>query len=83
MYLSGFCGILYIEDTAAIVYRYMGITADTNFVGFADSEAVSGYAKEEVTALSSNGLINGYPDNTFKPKNTITRAEIAAVLYNL
>lgn len=26
------------------------------------------------------GLINGYPDHTFRPKNTITRAEIAAIL---
>ncbi|WP_282941653.1 S-layer homology domain-containing protein [Paenibacillus sp. RC67] len=26
------------------------------------------------------GLINGYPDHTFRPKNTITRAEISAIL---
>lgn len=28
----------------------------------------------------TNGLINGYPDGTFKPDNPITRAEMAAIL---
>lgn len=27
------------------------------------------------------GLINGYPDGSFRPKDTISRAEIAAILY--
>lgn len=28
-------------------------------------------------------LVKGYPDNTFKPRNTITRAEIAAVMVRM
>ena len=28
----------------------------------------------------SSGLINGYPDGTFRPNNPITRAEMAVVL---
>ena len=71
------------EDTAAIIYRYMGISADTNAKSFADSASISGYAKEAVGTLSSKGIINGYPDNSFKPKNTITRAETASILYNI
>ncbi|MBR1737207.1 MAG: S-layer homology domain-containing protein, partial [Firmicutes bacterium] len=71
------------EDTAAIIYRYMGISADTNAKTFADSASISGYAKEAVGTLSSKGIINGYPDNSFKPKNTITRAETASILYNI
>lgn len=31
----------------------------------------------------ANELINGYPDGTFKPNNTITRAEIATILNRL
>ena len=36
----------------------------------------------EIAALTLNnlGLINGYPDGTFKPDNTITRAEFAAIV---
>lgn len=33
----------------------------------------------EVKKLVDLGLISGYPDGTFKPKNNITRAEIAAI----
>ena len=71
------------EDTAAIIYRYMGISADTNAKSFADSASISGYAKEAVGTLSSKGIINGYPDNSFKSKNTVTRAETASILYNI
>ena len=36
----------------------------------------------ETAALTLNtlGIINGYPDGTFKPDNTITRAEFAAIV---
>ena len=71
------------EDAAAVIYRYMGIPADTNDNTFADFASISDYAKEAVGTLSSNGIINGYPDNSFKPKNTITRAETASILYNI
>ena len=33
----------------------------------------------EVTKLIDLGLISGYPDGTFRPKNNITRAEIATI----
>lgn len=35
-----------------------------------------------VKSLKS-GIIKGYEDNTFKPKNNITREEIASILYNI
>ena len=37
-------------------------------------------AEIHVLTLNSLGLINGYPDGTFKPDNTITRAEFAAIV---
>ena len=39
------------------------------------SDIVSHWAKNEISAASNNGWINGYPDGTFKPDNHITRAE--------
>ena len=35
---------------------------------------------EPITALSEKGVINGYPDNTFKPANKVTRAEFAKMI---
>ena len=61
----------------------MGISADTNAKVFSDSANVSGYAKDAVGTLSAKGIINGYPDNSFKPKNTVTRAETASILNNI
>ncbi|HHZ02484.1 MAG TPA: S-layer homology domain-containing protein [Tissierellia bacterium] len=36
--------------------------------------------QEAVGVLSSYGIINGYPDNSFKPDKVITRAEMAKVV---
>ncbi|GAA0367899.1 S-layer homology domain-containing protein [Bacillus horti] len=38
------------------------------------------HAKEEIEALIEAGIINGYTDGTFKPRNEITRAEVAKIL---
>ncbi|MEE0776225.1 MAG: S-layer homology domain-containing protein, partial [Bacillota bacterium] len=35
-----------------------------------------------VMALAEEGIVNGYPDGTFKPNGKITRAEIATVISN-
>ena len=37
-----------------------------------------GYAA--ISSLSSQGIVSGYPDNTFKPDTTVTRAEFATML---
>ena len=37
---------------------------------------------EAVEIATSNGIINGYPDGTFKPNNPITRAEASAIISN-
>ena len=71
------------EDTAAIIFRYLGVDATAENNSFADTNEISAYALDAVNTLSAEGIINGYPDNTFRPKNTITRAEAAAVLYGV
>lgn len=38
------------------------------------------WAKEDIQYLVDNGLVNGYEDNTFRPDEKITRAEMAALL---
>lgn len=43
------------------------------------SDIPAGY-KAEINYLIDKGIISGYPDNTFKPNNKITREEVAAVI---
>jgi chitodextrinase len=38
------------------------------------------WAEETVSELAYRGIISGYPDGTFLPDKTVTRAEIAALL---
>ena len=50
---------------------------------FADESDVSDYAKEAVRIFAGIGVLSGYDDNTIRPFNTITRAEVAKVLYEI
>lgn len=48
------------------------------------SDVEDGYwAKDIIEAIADAGLMQGYPDGTFKPDQPVTRAELAAVLKNL
>ena len=59
-------------EFAAIAARFDD-KANTTAADFSD--IASHWAKDEISAASNNGWINGYPDGTFKPDNHITRAE--------
>lgn len=48
---------------------------------FKDGNSIAVWAKPEVTALSAEKVINGYPDGNFKPKRDLTRAECAVLIY--
>jgi len=67
------------EEAAAMFGRLLGLTSSAA-VPFDDRSAISTYAASYITAVAEAGIINGYPDGTFKPKNEITRAEVAKVL---
>lgn len=55
----------------------------TTMLGAVPSQAVAAdlsdisnhWAKSQIESLINKGVVTGYPDNTFKPDNTITRAE--------
>lgn len=63
----------------AILYRLEGSPAvGTN--RFSDV-APGAYYAAAVSWASSNGIVNGYGDGTFRPNNLITREQLAAFLY--
>ncbi len=71
------------QDVAVILYRLFGTKLDqADDMSFADSANVADYARTAVSTLGRAGIINGYEDGTFKPQNSITRAEIAQLMAN-
>ncbi|WP_422487039.1 S-layer homology domain-containing protein [Gudongella sp. DL1XJH-153] len=68
-------------EFAALISRALD-KEETHNHGFSDvkeSDWFSGY----VGAAKASGLIKGYPDNTFKPQDKITRQEASMVIYNI
>lgn len=51
----------------------------SNKIAFNDLDE-NHWAYEVVNSLSSKGVINGYEDNTFRPDNTVTRAEFIKLI---
>lgn len=75
------------EDMAVMCTRALKSIGDYTEPGegavFGDIQDVSDYAASAVAAMSERGVINGYDDNTFRPKNNATRAEAAKIIYML
>ena len=70
----------YPEPVALKLIRFDD-KANTTAADFSD--IASHWAKDEISAASNNGWINGYTDGTFRPNNKITRAEVAMIFYRL
>lgn len=80
-YINGGSSITRAE-VAVLFQNAFGLKADaSNRKSFQD--AVPSWAAASVDALSSNGVINGYPNATFKPDAEATRAEIVVMLMRL
>ena len=71
------------EEVAYAVYTGMQISESVTdkSISFRDQADISTDDLEAVKKLNKIGVITGYPDDTFRPKANITRAETAAVLY--
>ena len=70
------------EQAAKIISNYKKIE-DDNFDKlnkYKDAINVSSWAKDSVEGVLEQGYMNGYSDNTFRPKNNITRAEAVVTL---
>ena len=75
--------------TGLAVTVVLGITAPTVKV-FANQQAISTtvvtdvadnhWAKKQIDAFIKEGILQGYPDKTFRPSNKITRAEFVRIV---
>ena len=56
---------------------------DGTALKFADVQNISDWAYDGISKCVAVGAVNGYEDNTIRPKNTISRAEMATLLSKL
>lgn len=71
------------EEACALIMRYLGVEPKSSYSTFADAGQISGEYLPYVIAATENNIIKGYPNNTFRPKNTITRAEASTIFYRM
>lgn len=72
------------EDACVMIARAAKLSNDNTetLAKFADADSVSDYARGAVAVLAELGIVNGTPEGSFLPKNSITRAETAVIIYN-
>ncbi len=70
------------EQLVTILYRFFGEPeADTLVLaGYADANAISGYAVDAMAWAVGNGIVNGITETVLAPQGTATRAQIATIL---
>lgn len=66
------------EQMAVYVARALSLSTGAPSVPFTDHAVIGKLPL--VNAAASRGLIGGYPDGSFKPKNNLTRAETAVII---
>ncbi len=68
------------QDTAVIASRLLEFSPNVSDTEFSDSDEISEYAKDAVTAMQNIGIISGMGDGRFAPKESLTRAQAAKII---
>lgn len=87
-YINGYPdGLIRPEGSAtraelATMLTNLGVARNVTFTGGFPDVDDSHWAAKSIQLLKSAGVMSGYPDGEFKPGNTITRAEMATIVFN-
>lgn len=69
------------EEAVTMLVNSLKVSTDDLYpFDISDQNQISSWALEATTYAWNKGIINGYPDGTFRPKVNITRAEVACLL---
>ena len=80
------------QQLFAVISAITILVASINAIGPVNAAKVSSpavkdiaghWAESSITSMINKGYVNGYPDGTFKPNATITRAEFMKMIVNL
>lgn len=70
------------QDMARAIVLVEGLAINTSGTGFSDVPQSSPFFQYIMTA-KNNGILTGYPNGTFKPAGSLTRAESAQVIFKI
>jgi len=70
------------QEAAKIISTVYDLIESNSVLNFKDEGQIDSWAKNYIIAVNSNGVMNGYNDNTFRPTQNITRAEMAKIICN-
>ncbi|MNP63158.1 hypothetical protein D3C76_1585230 [compost metagenome] len=70
-------------ELIARAYDKFHLHSASEGVTFTDTAGLSASRQESLNKAVAAGLIGGYPDGTFRPEETLTRAEAFKVLSGL
>ncbi|MBE0448229.1 MAG: S-layer homology domain-containing protein [Actinobacteria bacterium] len=66
-------------EIAKIVAKTLNLSTGTNIL----TDIGTHWAKDYINSCAKAGIVNGYPDGTFRPNSTATRAEAAKMIVGM
>ncbi|RAU97303.1 right-handed parallel beta-helix repeat-containing protein [Paenibacillus sp. YN15] len=68
------------EQMTVMAAKAAKLASAADEASFTDQAEISAWAAKEVLAAQKDGIIDGYPDGSFRPKGHATRAEAASMI---
>ncbi|GIO62883.1 S-layer homology domain-containing protein [Paenibacillus cineris] len=70
------------QEAAAMIAKVVGLTAGQtdSLITFKDADRIAAWSKQGVAAVLESKIMNGYPDQTFEPQKSLTRAEAVVLI---
>ncbi|MDD4802835.1 MAG: S-layer homology domain-containing protein, partial [Syntrophomonas sp.] len=70
------------QETAVMITELLNLTAEgqTALQFYTDYLSTDQWAQPGINAVTTHGIMSGFPDNTFRARNNITRAEAVVAL---
>ncbi|MNI29174.1 Endo-1,4-beta-xylanase A precursor [compost metagenome] len=75
-------GLVSRVEFAAMLLRTLGISTgrETDKLSFTDSDTIPVWAQDTIRDAVKSGILEGYPDGTLRPQQTVSRSEMAAMM---
>jgi phosphodiesterase/alkaline phosphatase D-like protein len=67
-------------EFSAMLARALQLNEAGNGLSFTDTKSIPAWAQPFVAQAQQSGIVKGYGDNTFRPAQNITRAELAVMV---